>query len=555
MNNPLNVVLTSFYIERPHGKPLAIDGFLEHDHIYYTKDYNKFLSVVESLLKSFKFVYVYAHNGAKWDHHLGLLKHFIVQRTVNNDTIKNAKFVNMYLSGDRRLRLRDTRSFFPMPLKKLGQLVHCPKLDCNLETFDPDKDYPYCCRDTEIMVKGMAWLRVNMMPLVNNLKLEMFHSLPDIGYLACLSTIKATLYRFVHWEDYLTLRQCYYGGRVISNCYGEKINLDMVLVDIRSMYPSALTGILPYGPLKGPINFLPLDRLFVALVTIYKPHGDCISAQQPLVPIRLVDDSLAYIDSGRVKAWFTSVDLKTFEMDGWIVQEVVQCVYWDSSSPYAAQFFKDKYEERRMHPKGSPTNECLKLLMNSGYGKFEQFKVGTQECILNRSQPVAWFCTAYSRRILYHCKQLLKCNVYYGDTDSFIISKEWADRLKQTHQQIFLNRLGDVNNGQIQLECEKTINELIVIGKKQYGYICDNGEQIVKCKGIETCTYEQLEKMLETPQYFDELRSKEYWTDKHGCSVVAPLKYVPIKKQMTLPLYVKVCTTCNLIHACRCLFE
>lgn len=555
MNNPEHILMVSFYIERPHGKSIGVDGFKEHDSIYYTEDMSRFLSVIEGLLLSFKHVYVFAHNGGKWDHHLGLLKHFIVQQKQETQTIKNAKYVNLHLTSNRKLYLRDTLSFFPMPLKKLGELVGLPKLDCDLEHFDSNKDYPYCCRDTEILVKGFAWLRVNMMPLVNNLCLEMFYSLPDIGYFACLSTIKKSLYRFIHWEDYITLRQCYYGGRVISNCFGEKVVKDLVLVDIRSMYPSALTGILPYGPLQGPIKFLPIGKLFVALVTIEKLSDTCISHQQPLVPLRLGDGSLGYVNHGKVTAWFTSVDLETFQMDGWILKEVVQCVYWDESSPYAAQFFMDKYEERRMHPKGSPTNECLKLLMNSGYGKFEQFKVGTEQSVLNRCQPIAWFCTAYSRRILYHCKQILKCDVFYGDTDSFIIPKEFADRLKQTHQQIFLNRLGNVNKGDVYLECEQTIKELIVIGKKQYGYITTEGKEIVKCKGINTCTYQELEEMLIEPQLFTQLRCKEYWTDKYGCSVVAPLKYQFIKKKCTIPVYVKPCNTCLLIHSCSCLFE
>lgn len=548
-NNPLNVLLTSFCIELPGGSRIKIKGFDQYQDIYYTQDKRQLIYVIDQLSFKFKHIYLYAHNGGKWDHHLILLPHYLPLAKNSIEKIKNARFTNIVLERCT-LYFRDTISFFPGPLRITGQMIGCPKLDASYEVFNLEEQIPYCCRDTEILSKGFSWLRRYMIPLLGSgWKLEYFNSLADIAYTCCCLSITVPLLRFNDYVDLEFLMQCYYGGRVISNCYGKTVVGDIKVGDIRSMYGLSLRGNLPYGELRGPIKYLPKDMCFIALYTIYKPSSSCISAQQPLVPVHLEKNEFIFVDSGIVRGVFTSVDYDIQMKDGWILKQVEVCFYWTHSEPITEQFYVNRYEERRKYPKTNPVNQCLKLIMNSAYGKFGQIKHCSRETALNRYHPIAWFCTAYSRLCLYYCKQLFKCNVYYGDTDSLYVDGQTLEHVKEKQPDIFRDELGDVKTGQIRLDHEGSYDSITVIAKKIYACTSPNKQPVVHCKGINKCTYEEIQQMLTDTVVFPQLRCKEYWTDKYGCSNVSALRMVPIKKRIVIPPNIDYCNRCNLLHA------
>lgn len=546
MKDPFNVKLISFIIADVNGVAKKTNWPTKYKGICYTTEVGQFIRFVDSLLKKFQIINLFAHNGGKWDHHLILLKHFIVHTAIK-DKIKSAKYYQMTLNNGKEIYFRDTLSFFPMPLKRMGEMIKCSKLDCDLEA-SVETLIPYCCTDTLILLRGYQWLRDYLIPLVGaDFRIGSFLSLPDIAYFALRISIPDAIYMPESIKDLNILSQCYYGGRVCSSIYGMHIKEAVVALDVRSLYPLALTGNLPWGKLQGPIDYLHPDKLGVYYVELSKTNHTCIDDMNPILPIRDALNNIVFINSGTIKGYYTSVDINTFLLDQWTLKQVIIGWYWEEEAPYCKEFYQCKYNERKKFQKDDPTNTCIKLLMNSGYGKSAQKNFTTDAQKLKRYAPIAWFCTSYARRALFLCKKMLNCPLLYSDTDSFYVYKQDAEKLKNNYPELFENELGDIMNNELHLDWENDYSEICVIAKKIYGVKNDSGE-FVKCKGIRDATYKDILELCRKPVVMEQKRSKTCWTDSNGVAVVAPIESMKIIIKKNIPVYCTKCTVCNYYH-------
>lgn len=547
--NPANIICICFAVLLTNLQKIILPGLEVVDSIHHLCSGEYFAKLIIFALEKYDHVYLWAHNGGKWDHH-NVYPYLAHDSSTN---VTDFTYVDFQYKRNKYIHFRDTRKFFPGPLSDLGKRVKSPKLDvhykqCIHENLEILK--PYCQQDVNILVKGFHWLQDHVIPIMAPFtSIFAFSSLPDIAWYKCCSFINVETFRFSSKLDFLTLKDCYKGGRVFSNMWGQRRQQKMQAIDVRSMYSSSLTGDLPYGEMYGPIDYFPDNYLYIALVTMFKPKQPCINGQQPLMPIRFKDGSLGYIDSGEITSWYPSVDIETLKKDGWIVKKIFQVMYWKQKSAYLRNYFMNGYKTRQTTEKGSSANLAWKLCLNAAYGKFCQFKVGSDESILNREHYIAWFCLAYSRRILYLLKQYVKGPVYYGDTDSMYIDYEEALTLQKEHPEIFKDELGDIMQNELRVDLEEPIQELIVLGKKAYGGIRETGQTFVKFKGQQDVTYEQLISVLNGRREYSKYNTcMSHYSTKGICGLAA-ITQKEREIAINIPEYYQKCTHCLYYYA------
>lgn len=518
------------------------------NNIHHVLTVEHFVKIILFAMQQYKNVYLWAHNGGKWDHHI-----IYPYLATGHEHVSDLSFYDIEYPKHKWLHFRDTRKFFPGPLSDLGHRVKSPKMDmpyeeCTRENLD--NLLPYCRQDVNILNLGFDWLQTYVIPIISpSSSIFAFNSLPDLAWYKCCQYIKVPTFKFECMLDFKTLKDCFQGGRVFSNMWGKRITTKIQAIDVKSMYANAMLGDLPYGPLLGPVSNFPPGKLYIALCTLTKEPQPCIKAQRPLMPFPLKTGGIAYIDSGKRTGWFTSVDIQTFQRDGWVIHTIMQVFYWEHSAPYLRDYFLNGYQERLKMEKGSSANLAMKLLLNSAYGKFTQFKVGSDESILNREHYIGWFCLAYSRRILFLLKQLLSGPAFYGDTDSDYMLFKDAQRLKQEHSEIFTDELGDIMQDKFSVELEEPLSEMIVLGKKAYGGIKESGQTFVKFKGQPDVKYEQLINVLSGKKEYSRFKNT---TSHFSCKGYSGLTAITEKQRLisiNIPPYYRLCNTCQFYHA------
>lgn len=167
----------------------------------------------------------------------------------------------------------------------------------------------------------------------------------------------------------------------------------------------------------------------------------------------------------------------------------------------------------------------VKLELNAFTGNLQR-KLNSAQEYKNKEKGInpAWgvWLTAYGR---YHLVDLaLQVNDrFYGDTDSIFCSDNTKNRETIANYNLkHLQKIKDVcklrgwDVGVLcdlgKFELEHTITHFYAAKQKQYGYICADGEEIVKCSGYErgSISYEQLIKM-NLPQ----MNIKKYYIDEN----------------------------------------
>lgn len=518
------------------------------DEIHTVYSGQEFANILKNASACYNHVYLWAHNGGKFDHH-----NVYPWLATNKDEIKNLSYFDLKLSQNKYIHFRDTMKFFPGPLANLGLRVNSPKHDMHFSKCIPenlDILLPYCRQDVNILYLGFQWLQEHVIPIIApNTSIFAFCSLPDMGWYKCCQYITVPTYKFHNYADFQIFKDCFKGGRVFSNMWGQTRQKLMACIDVRSMYPIALTGDLPYGDLRGPFSNIPPNKRYIAIASLIKPQQKCIDSQQPLLPVRLAKGGIGYIDSGSLTDWFTDVDIQSMQNDGWKLIDIQQVYYWPNSAPYLRDNFINGYKERIKSTKGSGTNLAWKLLLNSAYGKFSQYKVGSAESILNREHYIGWYCLAYSRRILYLLKQYIKGPCYYGDTDSIYIDLQEALTLKKDHPELFVDELADIMKNEIRLDLEQELCELTVIGKKAYGGIRTDGTTFVKFKGQPDVKYEQLINVLHGKTEFSTYKTLD---SHYSCAGICGLGEIKPRERTInciIPEYYSYCTHCNYYYA------
>ena len=185
----------------------------------------------------------------------------------------------LYIHKDKaRIKCLSTTNYYPVSLKKLGDLVGLPKMDVDFEESSIEDLTAYCYRDVEIIKATME-------------KYYEFIRKHDLGRFAASKAGQAfTAYRHrfmtkkicVHRDEDISdfERKAYHGGRVDCNYLGEVKGGPFVSLDVNSMYPFVMhtfkypTKLVDYIERPDPEIFQHIfkDRSVIAHVYVNTPE-------------------------------------------------------------------------------------------------------------------------------------------------------------------------------------------------------------------------------------------------------------------------------------------
>ena len=384
----------------------------------------------------------------------------------------------------------------------------------------------YNQQDCKVLYDVIVAFNNNFNDLFN---MSIFNSptLPSLAFKLWKSNfVNKDLFIPITWaEDYNDFKSGYKGGAVdVYRPHGH----NLYYYDVNSLYPYSMkSNLFPTGEgWKITGNIWPLDKIFGLVYCKVTAPKDLYA------PILLTKDSKGHTIApiGSWVDWYVSEELKLAVSYGYQV-EVLKAYHWENKSDLFSSYVNTLYNHRLTYPKSDPRNTISKLLLNSLYGKFGMSPVMMEytlwkdnelpnncdiqevgditlvgrEVIKNQflhyklskeyeqyyplldiSTPIAIFTTAYSRMHMAKFKVAYANNLYYSDTDSLVLDCPLP------------NHMVGKELGQVKLE--HTVTEGIFLGPKTYALRLDNGEYIIKVKGLKQAgdkvTFEQLKSLL-----------------------------------------------------------
>ena len=327
-------------------------------------------------------------------------------------------------------------------------------------------------------------------------------------------------YQYLDFPNYpneveVKLKNAYRGGRV--EVFKRGVNDKKVYYyDINSLYPYVmLNGRFPYNYNNGVGRFKKKSDVDLDFEGVAKVKVLVDSDVPPLGVKRLTEDGYSRLifPEGVIVDWFTYPELRYLENGGYgkilKVYESFEFKVW--CYPFT-EYIKDMYGKRLLYKDFKILNKFYKIMMNSLYGKFGEYKTGKimelegnavrvlEEDVSNKMRyyhNIVWasYVTAYGRLELH--RRLRNAgfkNIYYCDTDSLITSTEM-----DTGDEI----------GQLKFEGEGREGEVVLIRSKFYifgntirfrGFTLDCNVDTLKSlikKGINYVKQERILKPLE----------------------------------------------------------
>ena len=344
---------------------------------------------------------------------------------------------------------------------------------------------------------------------------------------------KNTIYQILDKAEF-NIRDSYTGGAVdvyvphnrISGFFNKvtKAFINLYYYDVNSLYPYVMAYFdMPIGkpvPFQGNIRKIEPNAYGFFYCNISSPDN----IQHPILQRRIKTSSgiRTIAGLGNWDGWISSAEMDNAIKYGYQF-EILNGYQFDKGNIFKDYVIK-LYNLRLEYPKGDAMNLVAKLLMNSLYGKFgmklesteiaiydtsnkfqmerlhediEFFKESIQDFIKIDSKLLIIRDTMLSLKYneeldMYHgqdiniaiastitaCARvhmsLFKNNplfkLYYSDTDSVVIDKALPSELVG-------NKLG-------QVKLEYIIERAVFLAPKVYGFITDDGKEIIKVKGI-----------------------------------------------------------------------
>lgn len=392
----------------------------------------------------------------------------------------------------------DTLNFAPLGVKNMGDVIGLPKLEtpkclCRIpENENEQKELEnYNIRDTlitykftDMFLRAMYNLGGRFHPTIAGCSMDIFRRKYQMNKLK-----KPDL------DLLLKMHDGYFGGRVEVFNFGysdKKVNY----YDINSLYPYVMLNEFPDTNSIRYSNHPTVDLIKYEGISQVKIN--CPDMFYPYLPVR--QNKKVYFPTGNFVGVYTHYELRKALELGYEIQKIYWTVYYLKTEKTFEHFVTDLYNKRLQYKaEKSPMEYVVKILMNSGYGRFglniNDDHVGVlhkwngqtddinlpEGCILyddyyiksiknldkipNYANPIlSIYVTAYARTVLYN--YILKYEPFYVDTDSIVTEKEIETSKK----------LGD-------MKLEFKINQSWFLYPKAYRIIGKDFD-IIKWKGI-----------------------------------------------------------------------
>jgi hypothetical protein len=301
-------------------------------------------------------------------------------------------------------------------------------------------------------------------------------------------------------EDFF--RQGYFGGHVFLTTINEIE--DVVYIDFNSMYPSVMRLGVPYGKCSH-MEGRDYPRL-KDYPGFWKCHILCPeTVKHPFIKYRDKYSSLA--PYGEFETVITTMELKAAQEHGYDITVMEGYVFTNIIFPF--NDFISQCEEMRMQYKGTPLEYVVKINQNSLYGKFGTKAEGDRYIVANINpaeiplqcwveDPVnggyirglfkyhqikekeymfpswaAWITANARLKLMSAIWRFGEDNVFYGDTDSLVVSGEAFRKSGMTAG----SKYGD-------FKIEHEFSKFVSKAPKHYRGVDNEGEVTRKSKGV-----------------------------------------------------------------------
>lgn len=480
-------------------------NIIDEQH-YELRNEPDFIFILENLLRSGKTLYIYAHNIGFDIRVLNLPIRFNELGYESKPPIVNDRiFIWDVKRENYRMCFLDTANYNVWSVEQLGQDMGYPKLNVDFTTVPDNELMEYCKRDVEILQKFV----VKFIQFIHNNELGAVKSTIASQALTTYRTRFMHNVPFIHTnEEALELeRSGYYGGRVECFFIGKKTGDEYYYVDFNSMYPYVMKHAKVPTKFRGFSRQVELRYLELRLKRFYVIARVLLNTKHNDYPLRWHGRLIFPV--GQFVTTLHQPELELAMKRGDIV-ECYQCAVYEKDvifDSYIDYFYRLK--EQYTIESNYSWRLISKYFLNTLYGKFGQLNI---ERIEHKLQPdnvvytipfyheptkkhgrlTHWFGTVYEEtkegNSLYaipaiagaitaaareHLRKHLEIaghdNVYYMDTDSYIVNQQGKNNLEPY---IHHTELG-------MLDIELQAGKIIVHGNKDYifGYH-------VKHKGI-----------------------------------------------------------------------
>ncbi|KKN00194.1 hypothetical protein LCGC14_1140200 [marine sediment metagenome] len=461
--------------------------------IFYTN--NEFMDFILDHCYSKQKIWCFAHHSAFDVRVLDLptLVHeygFTSTPPIVNDRI----FIWDVKTSKNTVTFLDTANYGVQSVDQLGQDMGYAKQTVDFDTVSNSDLILYCIRDTEILEKFIL-------------------SYIDFIYSNDLGAVKVTIasqafntfrYRFMSRQPEIHIndqalemeRQAYTGGRTECFFIGERKEDNYYYVDFNSMYPYVMKHRkVPYK-LRGYTENVPVNLLKARMTNHYVIADVLLSTEQNCYPLKFNKKLLFPI--GTYRTTLHQPELQR-AVDNNEIMHIYKCGVYEQDyifKQYVDFFYKAKVKYTKQNNK--TWRYMTKLFLNSLYGKFGQIQpkrvlleegdskevfrcCGYDDTKDQYYQHLMWYgnlyeetkegetlysspaiagsITAYARSYLYDTLLTIgKENVYYMDTDSYIINQQGYDNIKDI--------LHPTELGKLSLEDSAT--NVTIFGNKDY---------------------------------------------------------------------------------------
>ena len=352
-------------------------------------------------------------------------------------------------------------NYYPLSLRKLGQIFNLPKLDTNVFTEDNNELLTYCSRDVEIVQVIMhSWFK-----FINDGKYG--------GYAMTIPSqaIKAFRHRFYEYiiyphseEDIKNIeKRAYFGGRTENFYKGEFKDGPFIKLDFNSNYPYVMKNNAFPTKLLDPFGSIETRHLSELLELNLAVADVVVNTNENVYPVRIGKKVVFPI--GCFKCTLCSEGLQYAIKHKHLVRIIKGAIYEGRFifRQYIDHFFPLRLQAKKDKNKIRDTQ--IKLMQNSLYGKFgenhityetkEEYtgqdcyrrivtakgsrNIGVETKLCNLIQTptgkedtnhtfyaICAHVTEYARFLLWRAILALGMNnVYYCDTDSIITKEEF----------------------------------------------------------------------------------------------------------------------------------
>lgn len=365
------------------------------------KDHNKMLNwiiqkITTNAEKGQK-TYLYAHNV---DYDLyGIIKDSVME--LINEHLQEIAPGNLWgwkIKGKFWGYFINSYTFFKnMSVYRIGKILGYEKLTMPEQIENIDQLEAYCMRDSEIVLKGMQFLKE---------KMEVLGFTPrkflTAGQLAMSTFLSSIRKEGIHWNIMRSGKV--YKGKHLEKCRmayrgarNEAFKLgkikDCTLIDINSLYPYAMIH-MPFPKLnKEMFVEYPLHKGLTIEEMLKEEFIGCIQCQIKVpdnikigyLPIRY-NEHLHFPQQGEtLRGTWTTLELRKAKSLGYKIEDIEWvCLYPVIKENVFEGYITKLYELRKKS--GSDLQLVIKLIMNNLYGKWAQFRTNKEYKIIFRSE-------------------------------------------------------------------------------------------------------------------------------------------------------------------------